>query len=235
MYQAFKRFIKHLLLKSSNKYYFLNTSANCKHRWYGNSYGGFYVNPTLLNENSIVYSFGIGEDISFDKAIIEKHNCQVFGFDPTPKSINWIENQELPANFNFLNYGLSEKSGLFDFYLPKNPDWVSGSMVIQDNLNTNEKISVEMKSLEDIVKELGHEQIDVLKMDIEGSEYNVIDSILDSKVFVNQILIEFHDRFFENGVKKTQQAIMKLKEHGYEIFAVSSSYEEISLIHKDSI
>jgi len=34
--------------------------------WYGSPYGGFYVDPTLLDENSVVYSFGIGEDISFD-------------------------------------------------------------------------------------------------------------------------------------------------------------------------
>jgi hypothetical protein len=57
-------------------------------KWNGNTYGGFYVHPDALSKNSIVYSFGIGEDISFDKAIIENHKCHVFAFDPTPKSIN---------------------------------------------------------------------------------------------------------------------------------------------------
>lgn len=232
MYKTLKRKAKHLFLKMKGDYAFLNKSINCEYKWYGNFYGGFYVNPTMLDEHSIVYSFGIGEDISFDRFIIEKHHCHVFGFDPTPKSINWIKNQELPSNFEFLNYGLSEKSGLFDFYLPKNPDWVSGSMVIQDNLDVNEKVSVEMKSLDDIVSELRHEKIDLLKMDIEGSEYSVIDSILNSKVQINQIQIEFHDRFFENGKMKTQQAVAKLKERGYEIFAVSSTYEEVSFINK---
>ncbi len=91
-----------------------------------------------------------------------------------------------------------------------------------------------MKSIKDIVYELGHKQIDVLKMDIEGSEYNVIDSIVNSEIPVNQILIEFHDRFFENGIEKTRQAIIQLKQHGYEIFAFSDSFEEISFINKKS-
>ena len=38
-----------------------------------------------------------------------------------------------------------------------------------------------MKSLADIANELGHSHIDVLKMDIEGSEYEVIENILESE------------------------------------------------------
>lgn len=88
-----------------------------------------------------------------------------------------------------------------------------------------------MKSLEDIVNSLGHKQIDVLKMDIEGAEYNIIDSVLESSVQINQILIEFHDRLFDDGKIKTMNAIKKLKDRGYEIFAVSDSFEEVSFIN----
>ena len=94
------------------------------------------------------------------------------------------------------------------------------------------KISVEMKSLGNIMNEMGHKHIDVLKMDIEGSEYDVIEDILNAKMSINQILIEFHDRFFENGNLKSKQAIEKLKLNGYEIFAISDSFEEISFIKK---
>ena len=33
----------------------------------------------------MVYSVGLGQDISWDKALIEKYRCEVYGFDPTPK------------------------------------------------------------------------------------------------------------------------------------------------------
>jgi len=34
---------------------------------------------------AVVYSLGIGEDISFDLALIEKYGARVHAFDPTPK------------------------------------------------------------------------------------------------------------------------------------------------------
>lgn len=78
---------KHGLLLSG-KYNHLRKGVKCPTAWYGNTYGGFYVCPDHLNAQSIVYSVGIGRDISFDKAILVQHNCQVFGFDPTPNSIS---------------------------------------------------------------------------------------------------------------------------------------------------
>jgi hypothetical protein len=111
--------IRVLILKLSRKFHHLKKNVKLNHTWYGNTYGGFYIYPDLLDENSIIYSFGIGEDISFDKALIEKHNCNIYGFDPTPKSINWIKGQNLPKEFCFYEFGISDKSGNVDFYLHK--------------------------------------------------------------------------------------------------------------------
>ena len=227
-----KNKIKKIILKLTGKFSHLKKGISCAHIWYGNSYGGFYVYPELLDENTIIYSFGIGEDISFDNAIIEKHSCKVFGFDPTPKSINWIANQKKNPNFHFYGFGLDSKSGFVDFYLPNNDEHVSGSLLKQKNVSELKKVSVEMKSFEDIIKELGHNQVDILKMDIEGSEYEVMDNILASKLSINQILVEFHERFFADGKDKTIEVIKKMKKNGYEIFAISDSYEEISFIKK---
>jgi len=222
--------IKHIILRFSPKYAHFKKSTKCNYSWYGNKYGGFYLCPELLNNNSIVYSFGIGEDISFDKHIIALHGCSVFGFDPTPKSIDWTKGQNLPEKFHFYQYGISDKTGLVDFFLPKNPEYISGSMVNQKNIDVNYKATVQMKALSDIMNELGHQQIDVLKMDIEGAEYDVIENILGSNIPITQLLIEFHDRFFEKGNLKSKQAIEKLKLYGYEIFAISDSFEEVSFI-----
>ena len=224
------RKIKRFVLKATGKVHHLRKGIKCKHVWYGNNYGGFYVNPDLLNENSVIYSFGIGEDLSFDKAVIKKHHCHVLGFDPTPKSIQWLKKQQLPEAFHFYDFGIGSESGNVDFYLPKNPEHVSGSLVVQNNIDVKEKVTVKMKSLKDIMSELGHSHIDVLKMDIEGAEYEVIENIIAENISVSQILIEFHERFFENGKRKTEQVTGKLKDKGYQIFAVSDTFEEVSFI-----
>lgn len=211
----------------------LKVTISVPKKWYGNDYGGFFICPKFLNEKSVIYSFGIGEDISFDLSMIENHRCTVYGFDPTPKSIEWIKSRrsQLPAGFVFFEYGISNKTGIVDFFLPKNSEHVSGSFVLQDNVNKNTSVKVMMKSLTDIMAEMGHKKIDVLKMDIEGAEYQVLEGIVDFSV-IDQMVIEFHDRFLGKQHSKTSEIIDKLKDHGFEIFAVSDSLEEVSFINK---
>ena len=87
-----------------------------------------------------------------------------------------------------------------------------------------------MKTFSTIISELGHTHIDVLKMDIEGSEFLVIDDILNSDISITQILIEFHGRFIENGVLKTKNAIGSIISHGYLLYNTSISGEEFSFV-----
>ena len=235
MIKKIKSKVRSLLLLITGKIGYIKTGVYCKHEWYGNNYGGFYICPEILNSKSIIYSFGIGEDISFDKTVIDKHGCTVYGFDPTPKSINWIKNQKLPVKFKFFEYGISTKNEMVNFYLPKNPNYVSGSIIVHKNIEFMNKVSVPMKCLTEITKKLGHQHIDVLKMDIEGSEYDVIENILNSPVTINQILMEFHYLYFKDGKTKTQNTIKLLKKFGFEVFAVSDSFEEISFINKNAL
>lgn len=224
--------IKKQLLMLSGRYDHLKKGIKCKYAWYGNSYGGFFACPENLNSRSIVYSVGIGRDISFDNAMINKHECMVFGFDPTPGSIEWVKNNAMPSSFKFFPFGLGNRDSTEKFYLPRNPGEISGSIVKQSNVTTNQFEMVEIRSLETIASNFGHTSIDVLKMDIEGSEYDVIDSIISSKVTIHQILIEFHDRLFPDGYEKTREAILKLNDAGYKVFAVSNNLQEVSLVKR---
>jgi hypothetical protein len=80
------------------------------------------------------------------------------------------------------------------------------------------------------MQKLGHQKIDILKMDIEGAEYQVIEDLLKSGISVNQLLIEFHHRFPFVGVQKTKDAIKALNNAGYAIMAISRSGEEYTFI-----
>lgn len=209
---------------------FIDIEEKREKQWYGNGYGGFYVDPTLVPNQAIVYSFGIGEDISFDKAIISNHGCKVYGFDPTPKSINYVKNNETPESFYFHPYGIGERTEMVTFHLPKNKDHVSGSVYDHKLVDEHNSVEVLLKEFKEIVSEMGHDHIDVLKMDIEGSEYVVMEGILKSGIPIKQILVETHERFFEDGKEKGKKFFKQLHDHGYRIFAISDTYQEISLV-----
>jgi len=211
--------------------------GNLDYKWYGTDYGGFYICNDILrysikkNQQIIIYSAGIGEDISFDEAMLKEFNCKIFAFDPTPKSINWIQKQKKHDNFFFYPYGLSDKTEEKCFYLPKNKNYVSGSIIIHEDITLDDKVAVQMKSIEDIAKEYQHTYIDILKMDIEGSEFSVIENLPKNIVF-GQIVVEFHERFFPNSKTVLKKAISQLRKRNYYCFAVSKHGDEYSFINK---
>ena len=71
-------------------------------------------------------------------------------------------------------------------------------------------------------------------MDIEGAEYEVIDSLLACDVSINQILIEFHHMYKTIPISKTIEAINKLEGMGFELFNISQRTYEFSFINKSS-
>lgn len=189
----------------------------------------FTIHAESLNNDSVIYSFGVGTDISFDLALMQKFHCKVHAFDPTPKSIKWVKEKGTPKNFIFHPFGLAGKSGKLDLYLPENENHVSGSL-LSDMLSSHSKTTVDVYDLPSVMKSLGHQRIDILKMDIEGSEYEVIQNIIENQLDIKQILVEFHHRFKNIGIKKTKSAICVLNEAGYRIFDISPSGEEFSFI-----
>ena len=63
----------------------------------GTDYGGWLIPKNIsLNENSIVYLGGAGEDISFDLKLQDKYNCWIVIIDPTKKAIKLLLHSSLP-------------------------------------------------------------------------------------------------------------------------------------------
>ena len=81
----------------------------------------FRVCPSAISRDSVVYSFGAGEDISFDIELIRRFGVSVHSFDPTPKSIAWLRTQTLPPQFVFHDYGLAHFDGTADSRLRATP------------------------------------------------------------------------------------------------------------------
>ena len=112
-----------------------------------------------------VYSLGTWDDVSFELAI-EKRGCEVHAFEIDPAPVQRIKH-------------------IFD----SRPLWHLHNVGVggRDDPANN------VRSFPELIKELGHTQIDLIKMDIEGSEFDVVASLSGGKVVINEMIIEIHN------------------------------------------
>lgn len=192
-----------------------------------------------------MYSGGVGEDISFDLVLSDKYKCNIFLIDPTKKSkIHFDEMKyyydknkwKLTGNIqkdyysvvyplkpdfkkiNFLDVGLWKEEDTLKFYKQKNPDYVSQSVI--KNMFGEDFDTVSVNTIKNIMKLNGHEKIDLLKLDIEGAEINVLNNLLNCKIYPKYILVEF-DLLIKNkdNFNETKLLIDRLLYENYNIFA----------------
>lgn len=197
--------------------------------------GGWTFSPVDLDSSSVVFSLGVANDIRFDTGIIERFGCSVHAFDPTPKWVEWIGTQNTPPQFHFYPFAIGSKDGTLRMYprMPRKGKKSTTMLTLLDEGAGNESaIEVLVKRVSTMMRELGIEKIDILKMDIEAAEYEVIDDILDSGVPVYQLLVEFHHRFKSVPIEKTKSALRRLHAAGYRLFHISEKYWEYSFIYE---
>jgi FkbM family methyltransferase len=194
----------------------------------GQGPGAWTVWPQGLGPESVLYSFGVGRDISFERAIIERYGLSVHAFDPTPPSLDWARSQQLPAEFHLHELGIAAYDGNARFHPPRKAKFESFSLVRTSGMG--EPIQAPVRRFETLAQMLGHSRVDLLKLDIEGAEYEVLRDVLESGVYIGQILVEFHHRWKEVGPSQTERIIKELTAAGFMLAAVSSSGTEYTFV-----
>jgi len=154
----------------------------------GSPYGGWWVPANVLSPTSICYLAGVGEDVTFDLALIERFGCEVWAFDPTPRAQAHALTVE-ESKFHFLPIGLWSERSLQRFYAPEDPSHVSHS--IANLQHTPDYFEADCRPVSDLMHELQHDRLDLLKLDIEGAEGPVIESILRDRVLPAVLCVEF--------------------------------------------
>jgi FkbM family methyltransferase len=171
--------------------------------------------PDNLNPKSVVYSGGVGRDISFEHGLAEKFGCSITLLDPSPTG---RETMALPENqipqFRFMPVGLAGSCKKLKLAPPKYPE--EGSWFKNDG--DGNTIEVPCEDLATLMKKNGHHQIDLLKIDIEGAEYEVLYDMLKRRLPVKQVLVEFHHGILP-GIKRREsvRAILKMIAGGYKL------------------
>jgi FkbM family methyltransferase len=196
-------------------------------------YGAWTLCPETISAKSVVYSVGVGDDISFELSLIRSFGLPtLFAFDPTPSSIKWLSRQSVPEGFRLLPYAIADYDGTAKFFPHDNPDFIAHSLISRPQ-TAAQAVEVQVRTLPSVMRELGHDHIDLLKLDIEGAEYDVIENLTRAKIDVRQLLVEFHhhDRHTDGmSAERTRQAVRKLNRAGFRIFHMTARGEEFSFL-----
>ncbi|GAB4399718.1 MAG: hypothetical protein OHK0053_20340 [Microscillaceae bacterium] len=221
----------------------------------GSAYGGWVIPQNLLHPGAVCCLAGAGLDISLDVAIAEKNQSQVFILDPTPKAKSHFEelcqtiSEGRPAFYNqkesyalkkeniaylhFIELGLWHQSGLIKFYEPTNPAHVSHSAL---NIQKTEKyFEAQVVRLGEWMQAQHLPSLDLLKLDIEGAEYQVIDSVLEDRLDIKVICVEFdeiHSPLDSRYLSRIWQRVKALEKNAYQIIAIDREYN-FTWVRKD--
>jgi FkbM family methyltransferase len=198
--------------------------------FHGSDYGGWPIVSNSLSNDSVVVDIGLGEDISFSESLTQKYGCRIYGFDPTPKSIDFVRKRRAPR-FCLFEVGVAAKGGEATFYLPNEIEHVSGSLFSTAHVGRR-KMTVPLVSIDALPEMIGTKKLDLIKLDIEGAEFDLLDApgFAQAVAHANQICIEFHHRWPEFGKAKTDRAVKRLEELGFAVAWVSASNEEVLFV-----
>lgn len=148
----------------------------------------FYkIVPDILDSNSIVYSCGVGNNIDFDIEINRLYGCKVHLFDPTPGAIDFMSSKSDDPRFIFKPWGIWTENKKMRFYFDRTRK--QRNLSVTNYFNTSDYIEADCFSIENIMKNLGHKSVDLLKLDIEGAGMAVIHQLISSTVIRPQIII----------------------------------------------
>ncbi len=186
-----------------------------------------------LGASSVVYSLGVGDTIEFDLELIQRFGVTVYAFDPTPYAKNWIAAQELPDEFVFLPWAASGEDGVLRLYqrvgMGGKKEIVMWTAEIEAG-DSSDFVDSPAYTVHSMMEKLRHERVDLLKIDVEGAEYDILDGLQELTHPPKQLLVEFHHRFPGIGKRRTVAAIKGLQQLGYKIFDVSDTGREVGFV-----
>jgi len=142
--------------------------------------------PQFLNRASRVLDLGANYGM-FSTAITERVGCRCVAVEPSPVPFEGIPASPLIQK---IHAAVAGKSGTMGFRVDPENGLASA---LDDNEQSD--IRVRVVTLPELLDELNWPSIDLLKVDIEGSEIDMLASCSDQFLSdrVSQISIEFHD------------------------------------------
>lgn len=181
----------------------------------GSSYGGWKMPGDLIESSWLCYGVGAGGDVSFDLELIERYGLTVRVFDAVAEFVDQaIEQAAGDPRLSAHQAVVAPRDG--PVRMQRSHDPRSRSVSSAGLYESDSFIELPGRTIESLMAELGDERVELLKLDIEGAEYEVLPTLdlpaLGVKVFATQL-------HHTGSVSQAQALIEGLRRQGYEAVA----------------
>jgi FkbM family methyltransferase len=160
----------------------------------------------------------IGANIGIASNYLSKRfpQARILAFEPVPANFALLSrNVESLGKVRPVNKALGAKDGSFEMFHSDTKINQGGFSFHQAGSNAQQRLRVEVREARSMMRELGIEAVDVIKIDTEGSEYDILTSL--GSDFLGTVkwiygelhgnrdfeLLAFLSEQFHIGVKKT--------------------------------
>jgi FkbM family methyltransferase len=171
---------------------------------------GHSILPYLVVGGGAVIDCGANVGV-FTRVMVERFGCRVLAIEASPEIFPRLS--KLPG-VQACNVAVSGEDG--PVRLAINAD-STRTAIRPDAVAGDGTIEVPGRKLEGVVSDAGLAgEIEVLKLDIEGAELSVIDSLGDDFILrVGQITVEFHDFLGYHTTQEAEQRISHITALGF--------------------
>ena len=154
------------------------------------------LNLEHINNKSTILDIGanIGD---VTNVIMKKYDPNIYCYEPNIICYNYmLKRFKKNSKIKIFNFAVSNFSGKTYLYFHKKAANItefnerSSLKKEKDGLDINKKIEVNCINIKEVLE--NHNQIDLIKIDIEGSEYEVMPEIIKNKNKIKMVLCETH-------------------------------------------
>jgi len=172
--------------------------------------GGYVLSASLIRRSSVLLSFGINDDWSFEEDFCKRSGVRCYGFDFSVSKELFLKRSLLQLRFFFGDVIKRRKIGWERFGLARDNFRLYRNFGSFFKKNTFLSYGVDrsthgyFKSLDDILQEYLRGKNDIfLKVDIEGFEFRIMEDILKNKHRFHGLAMEIHGiHENENGFRE---------------------------------
>ena len=177
-----------------------------------------YATPNAFRSNiKTFWSFGVSKEIRFEDGVRKDNpNCEIYTWDPTPISLETVRRSPSHVIHTHKAYDLSENKMKFYTTDEKKRCY---SLENTDPNKVVDVLEVETENLKSITKRLGN-QVDLIKLDIEGRWYELCNEILDLDLPVKMVHVECEMYFgpAEQEFKKLDELVDRYKKANFKVW-----------------